>query len=73
MEKQLENPFSDHNPDGKVQKKKIDRNDPSYGKPLEGSVTQRRGLEADNHVKKEIQQLCEIIYDMALHDPNVPG
>ncbi|XP_055328857.1 actin-binding Rho-activating protein-like [Paramacrobiotus metropolitanus] len=72
-ERQLDNPFSDHHPDGKVRMKKIDKNDPNYGKPLEGSSTARRGQEADVHIKKEIQQLCEIIYDIALHDPNVPG
>jgi len=73
LDKQLDNPFSDHSPDGKRPVKKIDKNDPTYGKPLQGSVTEQRGKVAHGQIHKEIEQLCQIIYDIALDDPNVPG
>jgi len=40
---------------------KFDKNDPKYGRPREGSLTEQRGIAAGNHVAKEIIQLCEII------------
>jgi len=40
---------------------KFDKNDPSYGRPKEGSLTEQRGIAAGHHVCKEIIQLCEII------------
>ncbi|OQV19105.1 putative Actin-binding Rho-activating protein [Hypsibius exemplaris] len=72
-EKQLDNPFSEHNPNGKMPVKKLDKNDPTYGKPLKGSVTEKRGNEANSQIHKEIEQLCQIIYDIALNDPKVLG
>lgn len=75
LAKQLENPFSEVG-GSKVAGsalKKIDKNDPNYGKPLKGSVTEQRGNAANSHIQKEIAQLCQIIYDLALEDPNVPG
>lgn len=72
-EKQLDNPFSEHSPNGKLPVKKLDKSDPSYGRPLEGSVTEQKGKEAKTQILKEIEQLCQIIYDIALLDPNCPG
>jgi len=73
VEKQMDNPFSEHHSGGKRPIKKLDKNDPTYGKPIEGSVTQQRGHLANSHIHKEIEQLCQIIYDIALNDPDVPG
>jgi len=40
---------------------KFDKNDPNYGRPREGSLTEQRGIAAGMHVAKEIIQLCEVI------------
>merc|ERR1712038_2201738 len=42
--------------------KRLDRNDPNYGRPLHGTWTAERGAKAHNHVQKEILELCEFIY-----------
>jgi len=41
---------------------KMDKNDPNYGTPQEGSWTALRGQKAHSHVHKEILELCEFIY-----------
>jgi len=40
---------------------KFDKNDPKYGRPREGSLTEQRGIAAGVHIAKEIIQLCEVI------------
>ena len=52
-EKQLDNPFSEHDKNGaKLPMKKLDKNDPTYGKPLQGSITEKRGNEANSQIHK---------------------
>jgi len=41
---------------------KINKNDPNYGKPQQGTLTEFRGQKAHTHVHKEILELCEFIY-----------
>jgi len=62
-EKQLANPFSDvDRPDGYTFAK-LDINDPNYGRPVAGSMTELRGKKANQHMRKEWRTLCEVIYD----------
>ncbi|KAK6181139.1 hypothetical protein SNE40_009065 [Patella caerulea] len=58
-EKQLINPFSEW--EGASHRPKMDKNDPLYGKPVPGSLTDIRGKQASNHVFGEIRGLCRDI------------
>lgn len=40
----------------------LKKDDPNYGRPLEGTKTAARGRKAHEHVSKEIIELCEIIW-----------
>ncbi|XP_057366073.1 actin-binding Rho-activating protein-like [Daphnia carinata] len=69
-EKQLSNPFSDvERPDG-YQATKLDVNDPNYGRPPAGSMTELRGKKANQHMRKEWRTLCETIYDCGYRFPD---
>ncbi|KAI5106395.1 actin-binding Rho-activating protein-like [Silurus meridionalis] len=35
-----------------------------YGRPREGSHTERRGTEAQSHIGKEVSELCQIIREL---------
>ncbi|XP_067093568.1 actin-binding Rho-activating protein-like [Osmerus mordax] len=35
-----------------------------YGRPQEGSLTQRRGQDAQSHIGREVQELCLVIREM---------
>ncbi|CDW55546.1 Costars domain containing protein [Trichuris trichiura] len=50
---------------------KFDRNDPDYGRPKHGSLTEKRGIAAGNHISREIIQLCELISEFG--DPQPDG
>lgn len=55
---QKHNPFShDSSHSVGVSQGKLD----GYGRPLQGSLTERRGQEAHTHISKEIKKLCEAI------------
>ncbi|KAF7667793.1 hypothetical protein LDENG_00047260 [Lucifuga dentata] len=55
---QKHNPFShDIRPAAVVPQKGQD----SYGRPLEGSMTEQRGKDAHTHVSREVWELCEVI------------
>ncbi|KAK6181140.1 hypothetical protein SNE40_009066 [Patella caerulea] len=58
-EKQLMNPFSEW--EGASHRPKMDKNDPEYGTPVPGSLTEIRGKQANNHVFGEIRELCHAI------------
>jgi len=55
------NPFSDtyEKPDHKV-------GDNRYGRPTQGSLTEKRGIAAGNDVSKEILEVCEVIHDCGI-------
>uniref|UniRef100_A0A3Q3BQE6 Si:dkey-29b11.3 n=2 Tax=Kryptolebias marmoratus TaxID=37003 RepID=A0A3Q3BQE6_KRYMA len=55
---QKHNPFShDTRPSVVVPQRGHD----SYGRPLQGSLTEQRGKEAHTHISEEVQKLCEAI------------
>ncbi|XP_062848382.1 actin-binding Rho-activating protein-like [Trichomycterus rosablanca] len=56
-EYQKHNPFSDHD----VLLPHPKQGQEEYGRPLEGSETERRGKEAHSHIHKEVTELCQII------------
>lgn len=35
-----------------------------YGQPLEGSLTHQRGQDAQSHIGREVQELCQVIREM---------
>ncbi|GIX75820.1 actin-binding Rho-activating protein [Caerostris extrusa] len=41
---------------------KWDKSDPRYGKPPEGSKTEKRGQAAGSHISNEVTFLCEMIH-----------
>lgn len=59
--KQKSNPFSQSGHISGMDRPKWDKSDPSYGKPVEGSKTERRGKAADAHISNEVVFLCEMI------------
>ncbi|KAK7104447.1 actin-binding Rho-activating protein-like [Littorina saxatilis] len=67
-EKQLVNPFSDW--EGASHRSKLDKDDPNYGKPVEGSFTEMRGRQAGNHISAEIVELCRVISELGQRQPD---
>ncbi|KAK6998571.1 actin-binding Rho-activating protein [Biomphalaria glabrata] len=61
-EKQLLNPFSEWA--GASHRKALDKNDPNYGRPVEGSLTEYRGKQAGHHISAEIVELCHVIREI---------
>ncbi|KFD55038.1 hypothetical protein M513_03956 [Trichuris suis] len=49
---------------------KFDRNAPDYGRPKHGSLTEKRGIAAGNHISREIIQLCELISEFGDTHPD---
>ena len=62
QERQLINPFSDW--DGASHRAKLDKNDPRYGRPVEGSLTEFRGKKAGELISNEIVELCQVIAEL---------
>lgn len=58
--KQKANPFSAVGGTN-LNRPKWDKNDPRYGRPVEGSKTEQRGMAAGTHIGNEVQYLCSII------------
>lgn len=55
---QKHNPFSHHTtPDGTVHQ----RGQEDYGRPLQGSLTEQRGRDAQTLISREVQELCQVI------------
>lgn len=61
-EKQMINPFSDWS--GASHRQKLDKDDPNYGRPVEGSMTEYRGQKAGELISGEIMELCHVIADL---------
>lgn len=59
--KQKSNPFSQSTSVSGLDRPKWDKNDPRYGRPVEGSKTEQRGLAAGAHISNEVAFLCEMI------------
>jgi len=60
-EKQKTNPFSGSFDAVASAKQKLNKEDPNYGKPVEGSKTEQRGKQAAQLLANEVKLLCEII------------
>ncbi|OTF82610.1 Costars domain containing protein [Euroglyphus maynei] len=60
-EKQKLNPFSGSFDAVASAKQKLNKEDPNYGKPVEGSKTEQRGKQASQLIANEIKLLMEII------------
>ncbi|KAF7495567.1 Actin-binding Rho-activating protein [Sarcoptes scabiei] len=60
-EKQKLNPFSGTFDAVAAAKQKLSKEDPNYGKPVEGSKTEARGKQAAQLIANEIKLLTEII------------
>ncbi|GBN39160.1 hypothetical protein AVEN_47559-1, partial [Araneus ventricosus] len=58
--KQRTNPFC-HGNVSEMTHQKWDKSDPRYGKPPEGSKTEKRGMAAGSHISNEVLFLCEMI------------
>lgn len=58
--KQMINPFSGW--EGASHRARLDKDDPRYGKPVEGSKTEGRGIKANEMITNEIKFLCEMIW-----------
>ncbi|XP_076442086.1 actin-binding Rho-activating protein-like [Babylonia areolata] len=67
-DKQLINPFSDW--EGASHRAKLEKDDPSYGKPVEGSFTELRGRQAGDHISAEIVELCRVISEQGQRHPD---
>lgn len=71
VKKQKSNPFSQTGSVTEMGKPKWDKNDPRYGRPPEGSKTEKRGLAAGSHISNEIVFLCEMMNEYGI--PNEDG
>ncbi|MEQ2175971.1 hypothetical protein GOODEAATRI_023187 [Goodea atripinnis] len=58
QENQKLNPFSH---DTRLSAVAPQREQDDYGKPQEGSLTEKRGKEAHTHIGREVQKLCDVI------------
>lgn len=65
---QLINPFSEWS--GAGTRRKLSRDDPDYGKPVEGSKTAERGKQAQLQMISDMVQLCDFIYDCGIRSPD---
>ncbi|KAG8181752.1 hypothetical protein JTE90_028290 [Oedothorax gibbosus] len=66
--KQRRNPFSGSGHVSTMANQKWDKSDPRYGKPEEGSKTEKRGLAAGALIGNEIIFLCEMISQYGTHE-----
>ncbi|XP_010883476.2 actin-binding Rho-activating protein [Esox lucius] len=67
QEYQKHNPFS--NDQGTMEsatakQQVLQRGQDGYGRPLEGSMTERRGRDAHVHISREVEELCQVIRDI---------
>ncbi|KAM3931796.1 actin-binding Rho-activating protein-like [Leptodactylus fuscus] len=63
MDYQKQNPFSNVIQPGTAQP---DTQDPEYGKPKAGTLTEKRGKDAHRHLGKEAEQLCLVIRNIGI-------
>ncbi|XP_068616654.1 actin-binding Rho-activating protein-like [Brachionichthys hirsutus] len=63
QEYQKHNPFShDSRPSVVVPQWRQD----DYGRPIYGSLTEQRGKDAQTHISREVQELCDVIKDIGV-------
>lgn len=43
---------------------KLSKDDPNYGRPVQGSLTELRGKQAGEHISREVIELCHNIADL---------
>ncbi|CAD5112729.1 DgyrCDS1946 [Dimorphilus gyrociliatus] len=67
-EKQLINPFSEW--EGAGHREKLSINDANYGKPVEGSFTEKRANQAKKLITSEIEELCLMIESIGNQYPD---
>ncbi|KAK7079344.1 hypothetical protein SK128_013891 [Halocaridina rubra] len=60
-EKMTTNPFSTTF-DPSLAPQRLSKDDPNYGKPVAGSMAEKRGKKAAKHVNAEVVFLCDMIY-----------
>ncbi|KAM4735093.1 actin-binding Rho-activating protein [Anableps anableps] len=71
QESQKLNPFSH---DTRQTVVALQRGQDDYGRPQQGSLTEKRGKEAHTHIGREVQKLCEVIRNIGeLKEKDVDG
>lgn len=60
-ENQMYNPFSEW--DGASHRPSLNKDDMKYGRPVEGSSTEKRGKKAELLISNEIQVLCNVLVE----------
>ncbi|CAN2389909.1 Costars, partial [Pristimantis euphronides] len=66
MEKQRLNPFSDDFDHQHAMNVRLRKGDNEYGRPEKGSKTEQRGKRAQQHIHKEIDEMCLIVRDLGV-------
>ncbi|XP_078507848.1 actin-binding Rho-activating protein-like [Lissotriton helveticus] len=66
LESQRRNPFSDEFDHAHSMSVCLKKGDKGYGRPKEGSATEKRGQRAHRHVRREMEELCLVIRDMGV-------
>ncbi|XP_041060047.1 actin-binding Rho-activating protein [Carcharodon carcharias] len=66
IERQKTNPFSDDFDYDYAKGLRLKKGDQGYGQPKEGSKTAERGQRAQQHVQKEMKEMCFIIRNMGI-------
>ncbi|GFS87044.1 hypothetical protein NPIL_604491 [Nephila pilipes] len=64
--KQKQNPFSCTGNVSGIVHQRWDKSNPEYGKPPEGSKTEKRGQAAGVHIGNEVRFLCEMIHQYGI-------
>ncbi|CAO2602390.1 Actin-binding Rho-activating protein [Lemmus lemmus] len=67
MQSQKLNPFSDEFDYDLAMSTRLHKGDEGYGRPKEGSKTAERAKRAEEHIYREILELCFVIRTMARH------
>ncbi|XP_018411882.1 PREDICTED: actin-binding Rho-activating protein-like [Nanorana parkeri] len=66
VEKQKLNPFSDDFDYQHAMEARLHKGDEGYGRPEKGSKTEARGKRAQQHIHKEIEEMCLIIKEVGV-------
>ncbi|XP_068248221.1 actin-binding Rho-activating protein-like isoform X2 [Palaemon carinicauda] len=61
QERMANNPFHSSFDQSKAPRR-LSKDDPNYGKPVAGSLSEKRGLKAAKHINAEVVLLCDMIY-----------
>ncbi|XP_048879983.1 actin-binding Rho-activating protein [Brienomyrus brachyistius] len=66
IEGQKLNPFSEEFNYEHAMAVRLQKGDPGYGRPKEGSKTEERARRAEKHIHREMEEMCYIIRDMGV-------